>query len=340
MVEEATVSKSYESGLRRLSCDCSLEVNVGSGAKSLSAYNQTQGYNYGVEIACGDFTFASLADRMPLLTPQSGNGLWMIPFRGIPTTDQDFLVDLLYLDADCRVIEVVELFPTYRVSPSSPLAASVLALPVQSIYSSHTQPGDQLVFEIAEEQEPIRRVGSSAIAGATRKDAVESPAASNSEVSIENKAIGLQPEEDEGEAQSWKTPGKKKNWLKRWFSPDPEEPRKAHRRALPGLSAYFWTGASPRAHAVLNISSTGLYVETDERWYPGTLIQMTLKKKESRTIESSISLQAKANRWGNDGVGLEFVVRDPRNPRPEDVHANGVDREILDRFLEQIGRTS
>jgi hypothetical protein len=344
-VEEAIVSKSYESGIRRLSGDCSLELDVCSGAKSLCACNQTQGYSFGVEIDCGDFTFASLADRLPTLTPQSGLGLWMIPFRGIPTTDQDFLVDLLYLDADCRVIEAVELFPAYRVSPTSPLAASVLALPVQSIFSSRTRTGDQLVFEIAEEQEPARHVGSSVISGATqaaseaRKELIENAAVSNSGVSIGTTAAAQQSTEDAVEAQPWKATGKKKSWLQRLLSPDPKEPRKAHRRALPGLCAYFWTGASPEAHAILNISSTGLYVETNERWYPGTMIQMTLKKGESRRIESSISLLAKANRWGNDGVGLEFVLRDPRNPNPNDVHTS-VDREELDRFLEQIGLAS
>jgi hypothetical protein len=60
-------------------------------------------------------------------------------------------LDLVYLDEDCRVIDVVEFFPTFRVSPSSPPAASVLALPIHSIYSSQTQPGDQLILCAAEE---------------------------------------------------------------------------------------------------------------------------------------------------------------------------------------------
>ena len=283
---------------------------------------------------------------MPLLTPQSGAGLWIIPFRGIPDSRESVLLDLLYLDADCRVIEAVDLFPTYRVSPTSPPAASVLALPTQTIFSSRTQPGDQLVFEIAEQHEPIRLVSSRPIARSAQKaqvvrkePVVHAVADPVPEIGIGNNAAALQPDEDEDGTQPWMKTGKKKNWLLRLFSPDPEEPRKAHRRALPGLSAYFWTGATPQAHAILNISSTGLYVETVERWYPGTMIQMTLKKSEngSARIASSISVLAKANRWGNDGVGLEFVVRNPRNPHSDGSHADGVDREELDRFLKEIG---
>jgi hypothetical protein len=343
------VSNSFEAGIGHWPGDRPPEEELCSGANCLSAYNQTQGYVLGTGIASGDFTPARLEERMPMLTPQSGAGLWIIPFRGIPVSTDCVLLDLLYLDADCRVIEAVELFPTYRVSPSSPPAASVLVLPTQTIFLSHTQSGDQLVFEIAEQHDPAHLDSSRPIVRPVqtapevcREPEVNAVAEQRQEVDIENNAAALQPAEAENVPQPWIKSGKKKNWLQRLLSPDPEEPRKAHRRALPGLSAYFWTGATPEAHAILNISSTGLYVETAERWYPGTLIQMTLKKTEqgSTKIMSTISVLAKANRWGNDGVGLEFVVRNPRNPHPDGSHADGVDREELDRFLKEIGHSS
>jgi hypothetical protein len=83
-----------------------------------------------------------------------------------------------------------------------------------------------------------------------------------------------------------------------------------------------------------------LYVITEERWYPGTLVQMTLKKAKNggTGTESSISLMVRANRWGNDGVGLAFVVRDPRNSRNGDAaETSAIDREDLDQFLARIG---
>jgi uncharacterized protein YerC len=79
-----------------------------------------------------------------------------------------------------------------------------------------------------------------------------------------------------------------------------------------------------------------LYVVTEERWYPGTLIQMTLKKTSDSDgkVEATISLMARSNRWGNDGVGLGFVVRNPRKPRSSE--NDGIEREQLGRFLALI----
>ena len=84
---------------------------------------------------------------------KSGQGVWMSPFRGIPAAAMPAPLDLIYLDVECRVIDTVESFPTFQVSASSSRPQSVLALPAHSIYSSQTQPGDQLVLCVAEEME-------------------------------------------------------------------------------------------------------------------------------------------------------------------------------------------
>jgi hypothetical protein len=313
------------------------------------AYNQTNGYILGVEIECGDFTFASLAARMPRLTPKSGAGLWMLPFRGIPATDKSVSLDLLYLGADCRVIEAVEYYPTFSVSSSSPPAASVLALPIHLIESSHTQPGDQLAFGLAEEieRELARPFGVGAPAPApheaadAQEEASEAPAPRLEAERASVEAGAPPPAEMPTETQPWrKQDSKPKSWWWRWLFPDPPEPRKTLRAALPDLAAYFWTGGTPQPHAIRNISSTGMYVETEERWYPGTLVQMTLRKagRDGAGVEASISLLARVNRWGNDGVGLSFLVRDSRTARGgEEDRADAVERKVLDRFLAQAG---
>ena len=310
-------------------------------ARNLCAYNQTKGSVLGKEVACGDFSFVSLLERTSKLTPESGLGLWLYPFRGIPADDAHFLLDLIYLDENCRVIATVELFPTYRVSSSIPPAASVLVLPTDTIYSSGTMVGDQVAFGLSEEAEQklVRLQSLSAVESASREtpkareEAKETVAAEE----VAAKASAAVPEKTPAEAQPWtKQPSKPKNWLQRLLSPDPPEPRKAFRASLPGLAAYFWDGGAPKAHEIRDISATGLYVVTDERWYPGTLVQMTLKKTISNgtKIVSSINLMARANRWGNDGVGLGFVVRDPRKPRQDE--SDGVEREELARFLARI----
>lgn len=62
-------------------------------------------------------------------------------------------LDLIYLDENYRVIHLVEYFPTFRIAPLRINAESVLELPTHTIYSSQTQPGDQLVICVADEMD-------------------------------------------------------------------------------------------------------------------------------------------------------------------------------------------
>jgi hypothetical protein len=282
----------------------------------------------------------------------------MMPFRGIPDTNMHSPLDLVYLDEDCRVNEVVESFPTFRVTPSSPQPASVLALPTHSIYSSQTQPGDQLVLCVAEEMQGrlAQFSGSSVGAGKVQSAAllrgkplwsggpgvVEMADRSGRDSSGEARPkAGPRYEMDlvEPGTEGAKPP---KSWLERWWSPDPREApnlRKASREPSPDIAAYYWTGAAPKAHTIRDISSAGLYVVTEERWYPGTLILMTLQQTSSgeENVERSIAVHSRAVRWGNDGVGLQFIPQDDEaaqkglNPM-----VDGADRKELDQFLEQL----
>jgi hypothetical protein len=133
--------------------------------------------------------------------------------------------------------------------------------------------------------------------------------------------------------------GRTRKWWERWLFPEPEDPRKGAREPLIGLAAYFFTGGPPQAHQIRDISPTGLYVVTDERWYPGTQIRMTLTKTGfgGAGAERSISLLASAVRWGNDGVGLRFVLPEAHERRRgHDALIAGVDQDDLEHFLKQV----
>jgi len=116
------------------------------------------------------------------------------------------------------------------------------------------------------------------------------------------------------------------------------ERRKADRLRAAELSAFYWTGAAPVQHGIRDISSTGLYLVTEERWYPGTLVMMTLQKTDDAPGDSerSIAVQSKAVRWGTDGVGLEFVLPVNKNRSGENQLKGSVDRKSLDRFLQGL----
>ena len=106
-----------------------------------------------LEVKVGDLPSTHVAELMLEKPLKSGEGVWMKPFRGIAATAMPAPLDLIYLDDECRVIDMAESFPTFQVSSSSPRPESVLALPAHSIYSSQTQSGDQLVLCVAEEME-------------------------------------------------------------------------------------------------------------------------------------------------------------------------------------------
>jgi len=132
-----------------------------------------------------------------------------------------------------------------------------------------------------------------------------------------------------------------KNWLKSLMSSDY---RKSPRHAIPHLVSYYWDGenAAPTAHRVRNISANGLYLLTERRWYPGTLITVTLQMTAgSHECETAIAVLSKVVRSGPDGVGFKFVFpsasQDSQSIRTTDGNRIA-DKTTLKRFLQQHKR--
>jgi hypothetical protein len=310
------------------------------------AYNQTRECFLGLEVARADLSLDELRDRIEKLELKSGEGLWLTPFRGIPESGVLFPLDLVYLDDNCQVIDAVESYPTFRASSDSHQAASVLALPAHGIYSSQTQPGDQLVICPAEEMERrLERFSSAASHTSVVQGAVllrEKPLWSGGPGLLQMED-GIEPQSDDPQPThemdlvqpGSETPKPPKSWLERFWSPDP---RRAPRDPSPRLAAYYWSGAAPQAHSVRDISSTGLYVVTEERWYPGTLVLMTLQRTDDgeEVTERSVAVLSRAVRWGEDGVGLQFILPKAQDPRRGD----GVDKKTLEKFLTGLKRDS
>jgi len=312
------------------------------------AYNQTRECFLGLEVRAADLPAAEIGELMSARPLKSGEGVWLTPFRGISAASVPAPLDLIYLDENCRVIETVESFPTFQASSSSPQPRSVLALPAHSIYSSQTQAGDQLVLCVAEEME--RRLEkledlrselatATTIAGAAllREKPLWSGGPGVLELeyrsnpgaydSRETHLMDLAPPNK----RSFKQP---RNWFERWWSPDP---RRAPRVPGNGLAAYYWNGDAPIAHGVRDISATGMYVVTEERWYPGTLVLMTLQRTESgeEIAERAVAVNSRAVRWGSDGVGLQFELAGEKEVRAGRLPLlDAAGKRELERFLE------
>jgi hypothetical protein len=142
----------------------------------------------------------------------------------------------------------------------------------------------------------------------------------------------------DGEGESIPRIRKNSLWarLTRWLEYHPV-PR-SQRFALPGLVAYHWSGGHPQALEVGDISRSGIFLLTEERWYPGTVLRVTLQREGSLVEHGAESLAtlARVVRWNPEGVGLAFVFKGSLD-LPHDLTATGATAEELDLFLRRMG---
>jgi PilZ domain len=127
-----------------------------------------------------------------------------------------------------------------------------------------------------------------------------------------------------------------KNWLEKFLKPDS---RKTERRSVHQFAAYRWNGSTLKQDAVRDISSTGVYILTKERWQRGMLVWLTLQKEGrlEKSLERRIGVQAKVVRWGEDGVGLEFVLpNDPESRQWECLRESLIEESKPDDLLDLV----
>jgi Flp pilus assembly protein TadG len=113
------------------------------------------------------------------------------------------------------------------------------------------------------------------------------------------------------------------NWLTGAPSTSAES-RRASRIFEPKVVVYYWDGSVPTGHQLRDISPTGAYLYTSERWYPGTIIRLLLQKEQTPVVggepavgataeAASASIPARVIRHGSDGVAVEFLHRNPED---------------------------
>ena len=79
-----------------------------------------------------------------------GEGLWIVPSRGVHTFGMRFAIDVIALDGQGRVVDLVAEMKPWRVRLPRAGCVGVLELPVGSIALSGTRLGDAVAFEIAQ----------------------------------------------------------------------------------------------------------------------------------------------------------------------------------------------
>lgn len=107
--------------------------------------------------------------------------------------------------------------------------------------------------------------------------------------------------------------GSPRNWLRLPFVYRP----RAERRESPALAAFQWQGSTPCQSLVANISCSGAYLLTKERWNAGEFHSLTLQRSGALEGASArrVTVQAKVIRRDSEGVGVQFLM-----PRGSDLH--------------------
>lgn len=315
--------------------------------RKYGVYNQTRESFLSLGVVVADTAAKQLKVLMENLAIRSDSGLWLTPFRGVPATKGLTPVDLLYLDEENRVIQAIEAFPNHAIEPTRDQPASALILAGHTIFSTQTQPGDVLLICPADEMQDrlsgspngTGYKGSSSYGewpGGSKSSSaavVEAPAETERAAELQMAHQRL-VEKDASEIDAFQNVSWFIKFL-RWLSTDR---RGSKRHPLPGLVAYYWTGGAPQAFHIADISTNGLYLLTDERWFPGTMILMTLQRTntDGDDPDDFISVLTKVIRWGTDGVGLSFVPSNTVDlnsgePLPE----TGVGKKALHRFIQR-----
>jgi uncharacterized membrane protein (UPF0127 family) len=77
-----------------------------------------------------------------------GQGLWLIPSRGIHTFAMRFPIDVIYLNAAQEVVHVEYALAPWRLAPVKMETTTVLELPANTVQPTATVIGDRIAFHL------------------------------------------------------------------------------------------------------------------------------------------------------------------------------------------------
>ena len=91
---------------------------MGTGIqRTYCVFNQTGESFVGLNIVRADTPLARLRSLLGQFQMKSGEGLWLVPSHGLHIVGLLAPIDLIYLDAQNRVIHLVEHVSPFRIAP-------------------------------------------------------------------------------------------------------------------------------------------------------------------------------------------------------------------------------
>jgi uncharacterized membrane protein (UPF0127 family) len=119
---------------------------MSGGAVQRYAFNRTRSAYLAKEVRVADSHWSRLIGLMATKPEHfhGGQGLWIVPCRGVHTMGMRFPIDVVYLDEQQAVVHVEEGLSPWRLAPVKMAAKSVLELPAQTLRSTGTAVGDRI----------------------------------------------------------------------------------------------------------------------------------------------------------------------------------------------------
>lgn len=113
---------------------------------ALQVLNSTKNTLVAVECRVADSYFSRLVGLMGKKSLAPFHGLWITPCRDIHSCFMRFEFDAIFVDAENRVLHLVERMKPWRVSKFVKGGRAVLELPAGTIAATGTEVGDQLTW--------------------------------------------------------------------------------------------------------------------------------------------------------------------------------------------------
>lgn len=110
------------------------------------AFNRTRGTEVAARVAVANTHWSRFRGLMGRAETGflPGDGLWIIPSRGVHTFAMNFPIDVIYLDARSSVVHMEENLRPWRLGRVHFRAHSVLEVPANTVRATGTTIGDAI----------------------------------------------------------------------------------------------------------------------------------------------------------------------------------------------------
>jgi uncharacterized membrane protein (UPF0127 family) len=123
-------------------------LDSGKGTEgAMRVVNRTRGTVVGERVRTASTFLSRFVGLLGTAAIAEGEGLWIVPCRGVHTLGMRYPIDVAFLDARGVVVGILEGLPPNRVGRVARDARGALELRAGTLAATGTAPGDRLEFE-------------------------------------------------------------------------------------------------------------------------------------------------------------------------------------------------